>query len=55
MTSDERTSLLQGLREDEDPDVVSWDGSDDPENPVNWTAGKAWGHVTIVSLLTFLV
>ncbi|KAI0161039.1 major facilitator superfamily domain-containing protein [Hypoxylon sp. FL1284] len=35
--------------------VIDWDGPDDPENPLNWSSGKRWGHVTIVSLLTFLV
>ncbi|CAI6338875.1 unnamed protein product [Periconia digitata] len=39
---------------EDDPNVVFWDGIDDPENPMNWSALKKWGTVSIVSLLTFL-
>lgn len=38
----------------EDPNVVTWEGPDDPENPLNWTKVRRWGTVIIVSALTFL-
>ncbi|KAL0256281.1 hypothetical protein SLS55_008674 [Diplodia seriata] len=38
-----------------DPNVVDWDGPDDPENPMNWPKAKKWGAVAIVSLITFLI
>ncbi|KAK8121429.1 MFS general substrate transporter [Apiospora kogelbergensis] len=34
---------------------VSWDGPDDPQNPLNWEQRKKWAHVTSLSVLTFLV
>lgn len=54
MASNETTRLLREPVEDAE-NVVDWDGPDDPENPANWSSNKIWGHVTIVSLLTFLV
>lgn len=32
-----------------DPNMVTWDGPDDPQNPQNWPDGKKW-VVTIVSV-----
>jgi hypothetical protein len=26
-----------------DPNIVFWDGPDDPQNPMNWPALKKWG------------
>jgi hypothetical protein len=37
-----------------DPNVVDWDGPDDPENPMNWPAGRKWGAIAVVSGITFL-
>ncbi|KAF1843634.1 MFS general substrate transporter [Cucurbitaria berberidis CBS 394.84] len=39
---------------DNDPDVVDFDGPDDPENPLNWRATKKWGMVALISAITFL-
>ncbi|GAW16648.1 hypothetical protein ANO14919_060840 [Xylariales sp. No.14919] len=56
MESDESTRLLQAAREDASADdLVTWDGPDDLENPTNWSPRKIWCHVTLVSLLTFMV
>jgi hypothetical protein len=33
-------------------DFVDWDGSDDPENPLNWTPRRKNVHVAIVSAIT---
>lgn len=40
--------------EHQDPHIVFWDGPDDPQNPMNWSANKKWGTVTVVSCITFL-
>jgi hypothetical protein len=39
---------------EDDPNIVFWDGPDDPQNPMNWPASKKWGTVTLVSAITFL-
>ncbi|KAF7557269.1 hypothetical protein G7Z17_g806 [Cylindrodendrum hubeiense] len=35
-----------------DPNIVDWDGPDDPENPLNWSSSKKNMHVVIVSLFS---
>ena len=40
--------------DDHDPNIIDFDGPDDPENPMNWTAFKKWGTVSLVSVITFL-
>ncbi|KAK3072520.1 hypothetical protein LTR53_006656 [Teratosphaeriaceae sp. CCFEE 6253] len=37
-----------------DPNIVDWDGPDDPENPLNFTNGVKWGNITVLSLLTLM-
>lgn len=37
-----------------DPDVIGWDGPDDPENALNWPARKKWANVLMLSLITIL-
>jgi MFS family permease len=37
-----------------DPNLVDFDGPNDPENPLNWKASKKWGMVALVSAITFL-
>ena len=37
-----------------DPNLVGWDGPDDPNNPYNWVGGLKWGNITIISSITFL-
>ena len=37
-----------------DPNIVGWDGPDDPNNPYNWTGGLKWGNVAVISSITFL-
>lgn len=38
-----------------DPNIVDWEGPDDPENPYNWPASKKWSNIAILSLLTLLI
>jgi hypothetical protein len=40
--------------ESHDPDLVSWDGPDDPHNPRNWSLHRRWAVIGIVSSYTFL-
>ena len=37
-----------------DPNVVDWDGPDDPENPLNWSPRKKWANIAVLSALTLL-
>ncbi|KAI1078117.1 major facilitator superfamily domain-containing protein [Whalleya microplaca] len=49
----EQNSLFVGAGADEltkDPNVVDWDGLDDPSNPLNWSRTKKNTHVAVVSL-----
>lgn len=38
-----------------DPDIVDWDGPDDPANPQNWSPAAKWGNIAVLSAITFLV
>lgn len=42
------------VEEQRDPNVVDWDGPDDPMNPVNWSPRKKWLNIGVLSLLTLL-
>lgn len=37
-----------------DPELVTWDGPDDPENPRNWPSKKKWLTTIIVGLYTMV-
>ena len=37
-----------------DPNIVDWDGPDDPANPMNWSASLKWGNVAVIAVVTFL-
>lgn len=37
-----------------DPDIVDWDGPDDPENPLNWPRRKKVVATATISLITLL-
>lgn len=37
-----------------DPNIVDWDGPDDPENPLNWTAKRKVTATISIALITFL-
>jgi hypothetical protein len=39
---------------EEDPNLVSWEGPTDPDNPRNWTSRKKWRSLIIVSCFTFI-
>lgn len=37
-----------------DPNLVDWDGPDDPENPKNWAMKRKWAATFVVSSFTFI-
>jgi Major Facilitator Superfamily len=37
-----------------DPNLVGWNGPNDAENPKNWSFGRKWGAIAIVSAFTFI-
>ncbi|UKZ91169.1 uncharacterized protein TrAFT101_006163 [Trichoderma asperellum] len=37
-----------------DPNLVTWDGPQDPENPKNWPSKIKWRYTVAVSLFTFI-
>jgi hypothetical protein len=37
-----------------DPNVVNWDGPDDPENPLNWPARQKWINIGLLATITTL-
>ena len=41
--------------EEEDPNIVDWDGPDDPANPKNWSSFRRWLIVVCMGLMTFIV
>lgn len=52
---DDAGSLFsQDEPEEQDSNIVDFDGPDDPENPLNWKASKKWGMVALISAITFL-
>ncbi|KAF2134251.1 MFS general substrate transporter [Dothidotthia symphoricarpi CBS 119687] len=48
------TSEAPVQEEERDPDIVDWDGPDDPQNPQNWTAGKKWQIIAALGFITLI-
>ncbi|PWY76981.1 putative MFS transporter [Aspergillus heteromorphus CBS 117.55] len=42
------------MEENKDPNLVTWNGPDDPENPKNWPKGSRWKNTWTVSLFVFI-
>lgn len=38
-----------------DPNLIEWDGPNDPENPMNWPMSKKWRVTVAMGLMTFCV
>jgi hypothetical protein len=38
----------------DDPNLVTWDGPNDPANPKNWSFKRKWAAVFVVSSFTFI-
>ena len=56
VSASSQTSDINEKKEDQavDPNIVDWDGPDDPENPMNWPAWKINAHIFLVSAVTFI-
>jgi len=37
-----------------DPDIVDWEGDDDPEMALNWLARRKWTYIIMLASLTLL-
>ncbi|CAL8576335.1 hypothetical protein XPA_002222 [Xanthoria parietina] len=44
----------QSTKSVKDPDLVTWDGPDDPQNPKNWSTKQRWAATIVVSSFTFI-
>ncbi|OTA59264.1 MFS general substrate transporter [Hypoxylon sp. EC38] len=40
--------------DEKDPNVVDWDGPNDPENPMNWSDTNKWLNIGILSIMTIV-
>jgi len=40
--------------DEQDPNVVWWDGTNDPQNPTNWSTALKWGNIAALSGITFI-
>lgn len=45
---------VEAIEIEHDPNIVDWDGPDDPANPLNWSAKLKWGNIAILSIITLL-
>lgn len=56
--TDERTLSSDVRGEPEvaapNPNIVDWDGPDDPANPLNWSAKKKWGIIGSIGVVTLI-
>ncbi|KAI7278046.1 MFS multidrug transporter-like protein [Hortaea werneckii] len=52
--SSEESSSNRPEKEKKDPNLVTWDGPDDPENPKNWSTKRKWAATLVVSSFTFI-
>lgn len=39
---------------DQDPNIVTWDGPNDPANPMNWSEALKWGNIAVIAAITFI-
>ncbi|KAI1134512.1 MFS general substrate transporter [Hypoxylon sp. FL0543] len=51
---EEKSAVAAIASNSNDPNLVTWAGPEDPENPKNWSISKKWGAVFIVSLFTLV-
>lgn len=49
-----KTDISQPTDMDQDSNIVTWDGPNDPANPMNWSEGLKWGNVAVIAAITFI-
>lgn len=42
-------------KERHDPDLVDWDGPNDPANPMNWSLSRKWWISMLTAFMTFVI
>lgn len=50
---DAQLGTVEASRQSIDPNIVDWDGPDDPENPLNWSSTRRILIIIFVSSYTF--
>jgi hypothetical protein len=53
-TDVEKHDIEQVVDGPSDPNIVDWDGPDDPENPLNWTKKRKVSATVSIALITLL-
>jgi multidrug resistance protein len=53
-TDDRTSSVVVPVEQERDPNIVDWDGPDDPANPQNWPAKKKWGIIGALGAVTLI-
>ena len=53
-TDIEKHDIEQVVDGPRDPNIVDWDGPDDPENPLNWTKKRKVSATVSIALITLL-
>lgn len=43
----EKSKSARSQRSVRDPNLVAWEGVDDPENPKNWSSGRKWAATLV--------
>lgn len=51
--SDENVKATEGKKENE-PNIVDWDGEDDPENSRNWSVKQKWTNGGLLAAMTLV-
>ncbi|THX18413.1 MFS multidrug transporter [Aureobasidium pullulans] len=46
--------LASSMSDEQDTNLVTWDGPEDPANPKNWTSNRKWAALLIVSMFNFI-
>lgn len=54
LNGDETTQEEAEAEAERDPNIVDWDGPDDPENPQNWPDSKKWGIIATLAAVTLV-
>lgn len=50
-----RETQRQEQQVERDPNLVEWDGLDDPENPMNWSKSTKWTITMALAFMTFCI
>ena len=53
--AEEEQTEIPKSRDQMDPNIVDWDGPEDPHNPMNWTITKKWVVTISFALMTFCI